>query len=78
MLKLPETGYLRLKQIIGEKSDVKKGRESIPAIIPVSKSNWWQGVKTGKYPQPIKIGARCTAWRVEDIRNLVEALGETR
>ncbi len=40
----------------------------IAPIIPVGKSTWWQGVREGRYPKPIKIGARATAWRVEDIR----------
>jgi prophage regulatory protein len=61
---LPETGYVRLSQIVGDK------KAGIPPIIPVSKSTWWQGVKTGRYPQPVKISDRCTAWRVEDIRAL--------
>jgi len=68
---LPETGFLRLPQIIGD----RKANPPIPAIIPVSKSTWWQGIKTGRYPKAIKLGERCTAWRVEDIRALVEETG---
>jgi predicted DNA-binding transcriptional regulator AlpA len=68
---LPETGFLRLPQIIGD----RKANPPIPAIIPVSKSTWWQGIKTGRYPKPVKLGERCTAWRVEDIRALVEEAG---
>jgi len=72
MHKLPETGYLRLTQIIGN----PKANPPIPAVIPVSKSTWWEGVKTGRYPKPIKsLGRRITAWRVEDIRALVERTG---
>ena len=62
---LPETGYLRLAQIVGDK------KAGIPPIIPVSKSTWWQGVKSGRYPQPVKLSERCTAWRVEDVRALI-------
>lgn len=40
--------------------------------IPVSKSTWWAGVKSGKYPQPVKLGVRITAWRAEDIQALVD------
>ena len=65
---LPETGFLRLPQIIGN----RKANPPIPAIIPVSKSTWWQGIKTGRYPKAVKLGERCTAWRVEDIRALIE------
>jgi len=62
---LPETGLVRLSQILGDK---KKG---IPPIIPVSKSAWWAGVKSGRYPKPIKLGERTTCWNVIDIRQLI-------
>lgn len=42
--------------------------------IPVSRSNWWVGVKTGRYPSPVKLGPRTTAWRVEDIEELIERI----
>ena len=65
---LPETGYLRLRQIIGN----PKAVPPIPALIPVGKSTWWAGVKSGRYPRPVRtLGARITAWRVEDIRDLI-------
>lgn len=68
---LPETGYLRLLQIIGN----PKAKPPIPPIIPVSKSTWWAGVKSGRYPKPVRtLGPRITAWRVEDIRKLVNEL----
>ncbi len=65
---LPETGYVRLSQIIGN----SKADPPIPAIIPVSRSTWLAGVKSGRYPQPVKLGPRVTAWRVCDIRALIE------
>jgi len=69
---LPDTGYLRLSQIIGRPAT--KTSPSIPAIIPVSRSTWWQGVKSGRYPKPTKaLGERITAWHVNDIRALVKA-----
>lgn len=66
---LPETGFLRARQILGD----PKATPPIPPIIPVSKSSWWDGVKTGRFPQPLKLGARTTVWRVEDIRSLIES-----
>jgi hypothetical protein len=65
---LPETGYLRLPHIIGN----KKAKPPIPALIPVSATTWWRGVKEGIYPKPVKLGPRITAWRVEDIRALLK------
>jgi len=74
---LPETGYLRLHQIIGRPA--RNGRPAIPAIIPVSRSTWWAGVKSGRYPQPVRyLGQRITAWRVEDVLNLIIATGAAR
>jgi len=70
MHQLPSTGYLRLPSIIGD----PKAKPPIPAVIPVSKSTWWQGVKDGRFPKAVKLGPRTTAWRVEDIRALIERL----
>lgn len=69
---LPSEGFLRLNQIIGN----PKAEPPVPAIIPVSKSAWWEGVKTGRFPQPVKLGPRTTVWRVEDIRNLISGVSQ--
>jgi prophage regulatory protein len=58
---LPKTGFLRLPSIIAPHGP-----------IPVSKSTWWAGIKTGRYPKPVKLGVRISAWRVEDIRAFIE------
>jgi hypothetical protein len=68
---LPQYGLVRLWQILGDR------RKGIPPIIPVSKSSWWAGVKSGKYPKPIKLSDRCTCWRVEDIQALLAQLGQS-
>ena len=57
---LPETGFVRLSTVL--------------RVIPVSRSSWWQGVKSGKYPAAIKISANTTAWKAEDIRDLIAQL----
>jgi predicted DNA-binding transcriptional regulator AlpA len=67
MTQLPETGFLRLRQIIGDPHSMPP----IPPLIPVKKSCWWQGVRDGRFPNSIKLGPRITVWRVEDIRELI-------
>lgn len=67
----PETGFLRLPQIIGN----AKADPPLPPLIPVSRSTWWQGVKTGRFPPAIKLGPRTTVWRVEDIRAFIDRGG---
>jgi prophage regulatory protein len=64
---LPETGFVRLPQIIGD----PKANPPIPAIIPVKKSCWWAGVKSGRFPKPVHFGPRVTAWKVSDIHALI-------
>jgi prophage regulatory protein len=74
MNNLPNTGYLRLSQIIGN----SKVDPPIPALIPVGKSTWWEGVKNGRFPKSVKLGSRITVWRVEDIRNFIEKNNEIK
>lgn len=59
-----ETGFLRLKQVLYPDGP-----------IPVSKSTWWAGVRTGRYPKPVKLGPRITAWRTADIAALIDSVG---
>lgn len=55
-------GFFRLPQVL--------------AIIPISRSQWWEGVRQGRYPSSLKLGPRTTAWRTEDIRELCALLAD--
>lgn len=55
---LPETGFVRLPVVL--------------QVYPVSKSTWWQGIRRGIYPAGVKLSERVTAWKVEDIRALIQ------
>lgn len=67
MQSLPETGYLRVSHIVGD----PKANPPILPIIPVAKSTWWAGVKSGVFPKALKLSPQVTVWRVEDIRALI-------
>jgi len=58
---IPETGFIRLPVVL--------------SLIPISKSSLYAGIKKGLYPAPVKLSERTSAWRVEDIRNLIEKIG---
>ena len=58
---IPTTGFLRLSQVL--------------TFIPISKSAWWEGCKTGRFPKPVKLAPKTTAWKAEDIAALVKQLG---
>lgn len=70
--RLPTTGFARLHQFLGN----RKATPPVPPILPIGTSTWWEGVKTGRFPQPVKLGPRTTAWRWEDIQKLVDALAK--
>lgn len=57
---IPTFGFLRLPQVL--------------AIFPISKSAWWEGCRTGRYPKPVKLGPRTTVWRAEDIKAFIESV----
>lgn len=54
---LPETGFVRLPTIL--------------SVFPIGRSTWWAGVKSGRYPAPVKLSERVTCWRAADIRALL-------
>lgn len=58
----PRAGFLRLPQVL--------------EIIPVSRSRWYSGVKSGEFPAPIRISANISVWRAAEIQALVERLGD--
>jgi len=59
--KLPETGFLRLPQVL--------------QLIPISKTAFYDGIKAGIYPKQVKLSARSSAWKCEDIRKLIAEIG---
>lgn len=60
--KIPDNALLRLPQVL--------------ALIPISKSAWWAGCKSGRFPKPIKIGPRTTVWKAADIAALLERISK--
>lgn len=58
---IPATGFVRLPQIL--------------SVFPVSPASWWRGVKSGRYPQSIKLGPKTTVWKAEDIHRLIDSVG---
>jgi len=53
-------GYLREQQVL--------------EIIPVSRTMWWEGVRAGRFPKPMKLAPRTTVWRMSQIKALAEKI----
>jgi prophage regulatory protein len=60
---LPETGFLRQPQVL--------------AFVPISKSTLWRRIRARTFPEPLKLSARITVWKAEDIRRWIaqQAIG---
>ena len=54
---LPETGFVRLPNIIAPNGP-----------IPVSKSTWWNGIRSGRFPRPVKLGPRTEGYPIREQR----------
>ena len=67
---LPTAGLARLEQIIGDRTV----SPPIEPVIPVSKSTWWEGVRSGRFPPAVRVNKGVSAWRWEDIHRLRESL----
>lgn len=45
--------------------------------IPISRSSWWSRMRNDPdWPQPVKLGPRTTAWRAQDIADLISRLAK--
>jgi prophage regulatory protein len=69
LIELPHSGFLRIWHIIGT--------HDTPGLIPVCKSTWWEGVRSGRFPKPVRIGKRAVAWRASDITELIQSFDAT-
>lgn len=72
MFILPNEGFVREKQLIGDKIN------NIPGVLPFGHTTLWNKVKLGEFPSPIKLGSQITAWRVEDVRAYIQSIASTQ
>lgn len=66
---LPDESLVRGELIYGD----PKAKPPKPGVLPISRSTWWAGVKAGRFPQPVKLGPRITAWKTSEIRALIDS-----
>lgn len=56
---LPQEGFVREPIVLN--------------VLGISSSTLWRRIKAGAYPRPIKLAPNTSAWRVKDIRTLIES-----
>lgn len=57
---------IRLPEIIGNKKTGEKG------LLSIGATTWWMGVRAGRFPKPVKLGPRTTAWRESEVLEIVK------
>lgn len=90
MHQFSKAGFLRLSQIIGQKEVTpeearankirgkgpRRPRQAVIPLIPVGKTTWWNGVKSGRFPKPVSgLTGRITVWRAEDVDAYIKNVG---
>lgn len=58
---LPKSGLVRLPSIL--------------AVFPISRTGLYNKIAAGEFPSPVKLGPRTSAWRVEEVREVLAKLG---
>ena len=59
---LPSSGFIRLPVVKG--------------LLGVSSATIWRNVRIGKFPKPIKLSSRVSAWNVQAVRTALAELGK--
>lgn len=59
---LPDVALIQIRPLINFK------------VLPYSATTIWRKCRQGEFPQPIKVSAGITAWRVGDIRGYLESV----
>ncbi len=47
--------------------------DQVTKALNIGKTKWWEGVKAKTYPQPIRLGKRCTRWKKSEIDQLLQS-----
>lgn len=68
---IPEVGFLKIWQIVGDR------KRNVAPLLPISKSAFWAGVRSGKYPAGTLLSARCRVWSAASVRKLLSDLQAT-
>jgi len=62
--KLADDAFLRMADLVRTPS-----RPGAEVLLPFSSSTLWNMVSKNRFPKPVKLGNRITAWRVRDVRD---------
>nr|WP_269106840.1 AlpA family phage regulatory protein [Massilia sp. TS11] len=63
---MPSIGFIREIDLV--RTPARAGKPERRGAVGVSHATLWRMVKAKKFPQPVKLSAGVTAWRVEDVR----------
>lgn len=60
---IPDSGYVRLNVILQN--------------VPVCASTWWNWVRSGRAPKPVRLSPGVTVWDARQVRAMMEASAQS-
>lgn len=66
-------GPSQLPAILLQKNGYLRQAQLIPHILPFSHATLWRMVKAGRFPAPVKLSDRITAWKSSAVIEWLEA-----
>lgn len=72
-----ESTFVKRKNLRPLPTDSDLALMKLPQVLAhlqVSRSGWLEGVRTGRYPAPVRLSPRRVAWRVSDIKAFIDSL----
>lgn len=60
---LPDEGFVRLPSVL-----------SVLSVLGISKTSFYAGIKSGKFPKGKLLSERCRVWPVSEVRDLLSQI----
>lgn len=70
-----DRGYQPLQAL--QLPDALLKMQTVTQATGISSATVYRGVAAGTFPQPVRMGKRCTRWRAVDVRAWIQAQGVT-
>jgi predicted DNA-binding transcriptional regulator AlpA len=84
---LPPTGFVRVSALVGKRAvseaqaaanrargkGPRRARAGMPGLLGIGPTTLWALVQAGKFPRPVKLTPRVSAWPVEQVREWIDS-----
>lgn len=58
--------------------DIDEARKRAGGSRPIGRSTFYERIKQGKFPQPVKLGPRISRWRADELDAALDRMANER